>query len=55
MESYYPVNDAKNSERYAQYKAEVDKMENVEFHGRLAEYMYYDMHQIVEQALKMEI
>ena len=55
MEPYYPVNDEKNGARYVQYKVEADKLDNVEFHGRLAEYKYYDMHQIVEQALKMEL
>ena len=51
MEPYYPVNDAKNSERYAQYKAEADKLDDVLFYGRLAEYKYYDMHQIVENVI----
>ena len=55
MEPYYPVNDVKNGERYAQYKAEADKLENVSFYGRLAEYKYYDMHQIIEKVLLMEI
>ena len=55
MEPYYPVNDAKNGERYNRYKAEADQLKNVMFCGRLAEYKYYDMHQIVEKALKMTI
>lgn len=55
MEPYYPVNDEKNGKRYDLYKAEADKLENVMFCGRLAEYKYYDMHQIVELALKMKI
>jgi UDP-galactopyranose mutase len=53
MEPYYPVNDDKNSKRYVQYKAEADSLKDVEFYGRLAEYKYYDMHQIVEKALKI--
>ena len=52
MEPYYPVNDSKNNERYAQYKADANQLEHVMFCGRLAEYKYYDMHQIVEKALK---
>jgi len=52
MEPFYPVNDAKNNERYAQYKADADKLDYVEFMGRLAEYRYYDMHHIVERVLK---
>jgi UDP-galactopyranose mutase len=51
MEPYYPVNDAKNSKRYDQYKADAAKLDNVEFYGRLAEYKYYDMHQIVEKII----
>ena len=55
MEPYYPVNDERNSAVYEKYKAEADKLENVMFCGRLAEYKYYDMHKIVELALDKEI
>jgi UDP-galactopyranose mutase len=55
MEPYYPVNDSKNTERYAQYKTEADLLEHIDFYGRLAEYKYYDMHQIVEKILRIEI
>lgn len=55
MEPYYPVNDIKNSERYALYKAEAENNKRVIFCGRLAEYKYYDMHQIVEKTLKMAV
>lgn len=55
MEPYYPVNDSKNSECYTQYKAEAENLEKVLFYGRLAEYKYYDMHQIVEMCLKMDL
>ena len=55
MEPYYPVNDARNGERYAQYKAEADRLDHVMFVGRLAEYKYYDMHQIVEKMLMMDL
>lgn len=53
MEPYYPVNDSRNSELYAQYKALADKEENVIFGGRLAEYKYYDMAPIVEKVLRI--
>lgn len=53
MESYYPVNDSRNSELYARYKALADKEENVIFGGRLAEYKYYDMAPIVDKVLSM--
>lgn len=50
-EAYYPINDAKNQEIYAKYKQKADGLDNVIFGGRLAEYKYYDMHQVVEKAL----
>ncbi len=51
-ESYYPVNDDKNNAIYNQYKSLSEKDTNVIFGGRLAEYKYYDMHQIIGSALK---
>lgn len=53
MEPYYPINDKKNSELYAQYKKQADQEEDVIFGGRLAEYKYYDMAPIIEKALAM--
>ena len=52
-EPYYPVNDDKNSELYAKYKALADAQEKVIFGGRLAEYKYYDMHKVIERAMEM--
>ena len=51
MEPYYPVNDEKNSMLYKKYKMEADKLNNVIFGGRLAEYAYYDMDKTIEMAL----
>ena len=51
MEPYYPVNDDKNAAVYARYKQKADAEENVIFGGRLAEYKYYDMDQVVRSAL----
>ena len=51
MEPYYPVNDEVNSSLYAKYKALADKVDNVIFGGRLAEYKYYDMAPTVERAM----
>ena len=51
-EPYYPVNDEKNSQLYAQYKALADKVPNVVFGGRLGEYKYYDMDQVIAAALE---
>ena len=53
MEPYYPINDARNTDLYRQYKALADKEKNVLFGGRLAEYKYYDMAPTIEQALKL--
>lgn len=50
-ESYYPVNDEKNSRIYKKYKSLAEKEDNIIFGGRLAEYKYYDMHQVIASAL----
>ena len=48
---YYPVPRPENAELYKKYKALADAMPNVEFVGRLATYKYYNMDQVVAQAL----
>lgn len=50
-EPYYPVNDAKNSALYEQYKSLAEAEDNVIFGGRLGEYKYYDMDKTIEVAL----
>ena len=50
-EPYYPVNDAKNSTLYEQYKALAEAEDNVIFGGRLGEYKHYDMDKTIEVAL----
>lgn len=50
-EPYYPVNDDKNSQLYADYKKLADEVPNVIFGGRLGEYKYYDMDVVVSRAL----
>ena len=50
-EPYYPINNEKNNLIYEKYKALADKEKNVIFGGRLAEYKYYDMHDVIQQAL----
>jgi UDP-galactopyranose mutase len=55
LEPYYPINDEKNNAIYAKYKEKTLLMDNIIFGGRLAEYKYYDMDDIVEKALKIEI
>jgi UDP-galactopyranose mutase len=48
---YYPVPRPENAELYKKYKALADAAPNVEFVGRLATYKYYNMDQVVAQAL----
>ena len=52
-EPYYPLNDEKNSALYQQYKALAEREKNVIFGGRLCEYRYYDMDQVIAAALDM--
>jgi UDP-galactopyranose mutase len=48
---YYPVPRKENGELYAKYKVLADATRDVHFVGRLATYKYYNMDQIVAQAL----
>lgn len=51
-EPYYPVNDKQNNDMFLKYKEESNKIKDkVVFGGRLGEYKYYDMHQVIESAL----
>lgn len=52
MEPYYPINDAKNQALYLRYRTLADTETNVLFGGRLGEYRYYDMDQVVARALE---
>jgi UDP-galactopyranose mutase len=52
-EPYYPVNDSRNNELAKKYKNLVPALNGkVLFGGRLAEYIYYDMHQVIASSLK---
>ena len=51
-EPYYPVNDERNGQLYAQYKDLAEKENKVIFGGRLGEYKYYDMDQVIAAALE---
>jgi len=50
---YYPVFTKENQELYNKYKEEVDKFETLVLVGRLAEYRYYDMDDVVKRALEV--
>lgn len=52
-ESYYPVNDAKNEAIYNKYKELADEEDKVIFGGRLGQYKYLDMHNVIRQALDL--
>ena len=54
-EPYYPINDEKNMLLYNKYKMLAQQETRISFGGRLAEYRYYDMHQIVEKILNMKM
>lgn len=48
---YYPVNTDDDKDKYTMYKGLTELEKNVIFGGRLGEYMYYDMHQVIGSAL----
>ena len=51
-EAYYPVNNERNQKLYQQYAALAEQEENIIFGGRLAEYKYYDMDDVIKSALE---
>ena len=51
-EPYYPVNDEKNAALYRKYQALASRESRVVFGGRLGEYKYYDMDQVIAAALE---
>lgn len=48
---YYPINDEKNQSLYEKYRQKSKELDNVIFGGRLSEYRYYDMHQVIASAM----
>ena len=52
-EPYYPIPRPQNKGLYDKYKEEVDKLDNVYFLGRLAQYKYLNMDQVIDEALKL--
>ena len=51
-EPFYTVNDERNNQLAAKYKALGEQQQNVIFGGRLAEYKYYDMDQVMARAFE---
>lgn len=52
-EPYYPVPNRRNQELYLKYKAEAEKLENIHFVGRLANYKYFNMDEAFKNALSL--
>lgn len=52
-EPYYPIRDEKNTSIFLKYESLAEQEEKYIFGGRLARYVYFDMHQIIAQALKL--
>ena len=52
-EAYYPMNDDKNSELFKKYHKLAESEGNVIFGGRLGMYQYFDMWQVIDEALKL--
>lgn len=48
---YYPINDEKNTQIYKKYHEKTKACSNIIFGGRLSEYRYYDMHQVIASAM----
>lgn len=55
MEKYYPVNDVRNNDLADRYRQLASQETKVFFGGRLAEYKYYDMDDIIEKALAFNL
>lgn len=52
-EPYYPINDERNNYLYSRYARLVRQEKNVYFGGRLAEYKYYNMDQVIRARLNL--
>ena len=50
---FYPIPREQNQKLYEKYRAETDKLKNVFFIGRLAQYKYLNMDEVVAQALEL--
>lgn len=53
MEPYYPVNDDRNNELYRKYRELADREDKVMFAGRLGDYQYYNMDQVIKRAMDL--
>lgn len=53
MEPYYPVLTEESQKQYAKYKALADRIKNLIYCGRLGDFKYYNMDQVLERALEI--
>lgn len=51
-EPYYPINDKRNNDIYSKYRLLANEEEKIIFGGRLGEYKYYNMDEVIDKALK---
>ena len=51
-EPFYPIPNDETNILYKKYRDEADRLDNIQFMGRLAEYKYYNMDQVVGKVLK---
>ena len=54
-EAYYVINDDKNNKLADEYRTLASKEKNVIFGGRLAEYKYFDMDDVIKRALEIKL
>ena len=52
-EPYYPLNDERNNRLYRAYRKLAESEPDITFGGRLGEYKYYDMDQVIAAALDL--
>lgn len=52
-EPYYPINDKKNQNLLSKYQVLATQLPKIIFGGRLAEYKYFDMHQVINTAIEV--
>ena len=52
-ESFYPIPSENNHKLYRKYESLIKPLKNVAFCGRLAEYKYFNMDQVIAKTLKL--
>ena len=55
LEPFYPINDEKNNKMAQEYRNLASIEDKVIFGGRMGEYKYYDMDDVLKKALDLEL